>query len=561
MSVENVRRTGAQILVDQLRLHGVDLAFCVPGESYLSVLDALYDHRGTLRLIVCRHEAAAANMAEAAGKLTGQPGICFVTRGPGATHASIGLHTAFQDSTPLILFVGQVARGHEEREAFQELDYRRFFNPQIAKWSAQINDPRRIPEFVSRAFHIATSGRPGPVVLALPEDMLDEECEVSDPLPYQPVQAAPEPAAMAALGARLVRAVRPLVLLGGGGWTDGARRDIAQFAEHFQLPVAVSFRCQDRFDNRHPLYVGHVGVGIDPALAQHVRDADLILAVGPRLGEATTRGYTLLASPRPRQALIHVHASAEELGRVYQCELLINSGMANFAAAARTLAPPAGLAWRAWTDALRTDYLSTLAPTPTNAKLDLARIMVMLNERLPRDAILCNGAGNYATWVHRFYQYPAACAQLAPTSGAMGYGVPAAIAAKLIHPERMVLAFGGDGCFLMAAQELATAVRYGLQIVFLVINNNSYGTIRMHQETHFPERVSGTDLVNPDFAALARAFGLFGERVTRTEEFWPAFERARDAGGPALIELITEVENITPRTTLAALRQRAGISN
>ncbi len=559
-------RTGAQLLVDSLLIHGADLAFCVAGESYLSVLDALYDAREQLRLITCRHEAAAANMAEAAGKLTGRPGICFVTRGPGATHASIGLHTAFQDSTPLILFVGQVARGQMEREAFQELDYRRFFNPQISKWTAEIDDARRIPEFVSRAFHTAVNGRPGPVVLTLPDDMLDDVCEVPgdasrSPGRFQVVQAAPEPARMADLRERLLRAERPLLMLGGGGWTDAARRDIQKFAENFQLPTAAAFRCQDVFDNRHPLYAGDIGLGSNATLARRVRETDLLLAVGPRLGEATTSGYTLLEVPRPAQPLVHVHPGAEELGRVYAADLLIQAAMPAFAAAAAALpAPESGeIRWRDWTAAAHAEYLDFVSPLPTEAAVDLAQIVSGLSERLPpRETIVCNGAGNYAGWVHRYYRYPGCRAQLAPTSGAMGYGVPAALAAKLIHPDRPVVCFAGDGDFLMAGQELATAARYGLGAIFIVVNNGSYGTIRMHQEMYFPGRVYGTELTNPDFVALARAYGLrTAERVERTADFWPAFERAQADGGPALIELVTAVEYISARTTITALRERA----
>jgi len=551
-------RTGAQVLVEALAIQGVDLVFCVPGESYLAVLDVLYDRQKSIRLVVCRHEAAAANMAEAHGKLTGRPGICFVTRGPGAAHASVGLHTAFQDSTPMILFVGQVTRTHQHREGFQELDYPQTFGLGLSKWTAQIDNPRRIPEFVSRAFHVALSGRAGPVVLALPEDVLAETCTVDDVGPRELIQAAPEPVKITALGKLLARAQRPLLLLGGSGWTQDAQHDIRAFAEDFQLPTAASFRRQDLFDNRHDLYVGNLGFGVNPALAHRVRDCDLLLAVGTRLGETATTGYALVEVPQPRQILVHAYPGAEELGRVYRAALPIHTGMPAFAAAVRQVESPQNICWAEWTRSARADYLSHRKPPANSAKLDLGRIVVSLNDRLPRDAIICNGAGNYTGWIHRFYQYSSQRTQLAPTSGAMGYGVPAAIAAKLIHPHRPVIAFAGDGCFLMSCQELATAIRYQLAIIFLVINNGSYGTIRMHQEQRYPNRVYGSTLTNPDFVALARAFGLGAERVERTAEFWDAFQRAQQALGPTLIELVTEIEYISPRITLSELRRQAG---
>jgi acetolactate synthase-1/2/3 large subunit len=545
-------RTGAQVLVEALAIQGTDLIFCVPGESYLAVLDVLYDRQKTIRLVVCRHEAAAANMAEAFGKLTGRPGICFVTRGPGATHASTGLHTAFQDSTPMILFVGQVARSRQHRGGFQELDYPRLFGLGLSKWTAQIDDPKRIPEFVGRAFHVALSERRGPVVLALPEDVLTERCAVADVGPRELVQPAPEPETITALGKLLARARRPLLLLGGSGWTEDAQGDFREFAENFQLPTAASFRRQDLFDNRHDLYVGNLGLGVNPALAQRVRNCDLLIAVGTRLGEATTGGYTLVDVPQPQQILVHAHPAAEELGTVYRATLPIQSGMPAFASAIRQIKPPQKICWADWTRSARGEYLAYLRPPAISARLDLGQIVVGLNDWLPRDAIICNGAGNYTGWVHRFYQYPAQRTQLAPTSGAMGYGVPAAIAAKLIHPHRTVIAFAGDGCFLMSCQELATAVRYQLTIIFLVINNGSYGTIRMQQEQRYPNRVYGSTLTNPDFVALARAFGLSAEKVERTEEFWGIFEKAQQAVGPTLIELVTDLEYISPQMTLSA---------
>lgn len=549
-------RTGGQILVDALKIHGVDMAFCVPGESYLAVLDALYDARDAIRLITCRQEGGAANMAEAYGKLTGRPGICFVTRGPGATNASIGVHTAFQDSTPMILFVGQVARDQVEREAFQEIDFRRMFGP-LTKWVAQIDDAARIPELVSQAFHRAVAGRPGPVVIALPEDMLTDRVAVADAGPYKVVRPHPGAADLAAMRDRLAAAERPFMILGGGGWDARAVTDIRAFAEANDLPVGASFRCQDLFDNAHRNYAGDVGIGINPALAERIRNADLLLVVGARLGEMTTSGYTLVEVPRPKQALIHVHAGAEELGRVYQADLPINAGMAQFAAAARALTPVDSAAWRKWTADARADYLANLEAPQIPGSLQMGEVMAYLRERLPADAILTNGAGNFATWLHRFYQYRTFRTQLAPSSGAMGYGVPAAVAAKAVHPDRPVVCFSGDGDFLMNGQELATAVQYGLDIVILVINNGMYGTIRMHQERRYPGRISGTDLVNPDFAAYARAFGAHGETVEKTAEFAPAFERAMKAGRPALIELRLDPEAITPRTTLSQIRADA----
>jgi acetolactate synthase-1/2/3 large subunit len=549
-------RTGGQILVDQLKIHGADLAFCVPGESYLAVLDALYDARATIRLIVCRHEGGAANMAEAYGKLTGRPGICFVTRGPGATNASIGVHTAFQDSTPMILFIGQVGRGMVEREAFQEIDYRRMFG-QMAKWVAAIDDPARIPEFVTRAFQTATSGRPGPVVLALPEDMLTEAAEATDAARFAPVQAHPGPGDMARLRVMLAEAKRPMLIVGGGGWSAEVAEGMRAFVEANNLPIACAWRRQDSFDNHHPNYIGDVGLGINPPLAERVKASDLLIVVGPRLGEMTTGGYTLLEVPRPRQALIHVLPGAEELGRVYQPTLAINASPAHFAAAARALAPVDHKAWDASVREAHQHYLAHLKHQPAPGALDMGDVMATIRAALPADAILCNGAGNYAVWAHRFYRFRRFGTQLAPTSGAMGYGVPAAVAAKLIYPDRAVVCFSGDGCFLMTGQEIATAVQYDAAVVFLVVNNGMYGTIRMHQEREYPGRVWGTDLRNPDFAAYARAFGATGEIVERTADFAPAFARALAAGKPALIELRVDPEAISPRTTLSAIRKQA----
>ena len=549
-------RHGGKILTDQLVIHGVDTVFSVPGESYLAVLEGLYDARNAIRLITCRMEAGACNMAEAYGKLTGKPGICMVTRGPGATHAAVGVHTAKQDSTPMILFIGQIGREMRDREAFQEVDFRAMFGP-LAKWSAEIDDARRIPEYVARAFSVATSGRPGPVVLSLPEDMLTDEVDVGDAGPYQPVQASPHPSDMERLRRLLAAAERPLMILGGGTWNLAATKDILAFAEANNLPTGAAFRCQDLFDNRHRCYAGDIGVGINPKLAERVKTADLILAVGTRLEETVTSGYTLMDVPRSKQTLIHVHPAAEELGRVYQPDLPILSGMPQFAAAARALAPIGAPRWAGWTEAVRADYLASQELPKVPGALDMGQVMRHLRETLPDDAIITNGAGNYAVWVHRFHQYKTFRSQLAPTSGAMGYGAPAAVAAKLVHPARTVVSFNGDGCFLMCGQELATAKQYGVAPIFIVVNNGMYGTIRMHQEREYPTHVSGTDLVNPDFAALARAYGAHGELVERTEEFAPAFERARSAGKAALIELKLDPEALTPRASLSQIRAAA----
>jgi acetolactate synthase I/II/III large subunit len=543
-----VSRRGGKLLVDQLVVHGTEIAFCVPGESYLEVLDGLYD--APLRLITCRHEGGAANMAEAYGKLTGRPGVCIVTRGPGATHASVGIHTAFQDSTPLILLVGQVASDQEEREAFQELDYRRMFSP-MAKWVAQIDRTDRIPEFVARAYSTACSGRPGPVVLALPEDMLARSSDAADALAYHVAKAHPGSGQIAQLQTLLETAERPLAIIGGADWTAQASADMTTFLEANDLPAGAAFRRQDALDNDSPSYVGDVGIGINPALANRVKQADVLLVVGPRLGEMTTSGYTLLEPPTPKQTLVHVHPGAEELGRVYRPELPILSGMEQFAAAVRDLRLEPR--WREWTRSARVDYEAWQQHGPMPGSLDLGDCVAHLRGRVP-NAIVTNGAGNYSVWVHRFWRWHGYPSQLAPTSGAMGYGVPAAVAAKALAPERTVICFAGDGDFLMTGQELATAVQYGLSIVVLVVDNGMYGTIRMHQERNFPGRVVGTDLVNPDFAALALAYGAYGENVERTEQFPEALERALTAGRPAVLALRIDPEAITPRTTLSALR-------
>jgi acetolactate synthase-1/2/3 large subunit len=549
-------RTGGQILVDALKTHGADTAFCVPGESYLATLDALHDATDDIRLVVCRQEGGAAYMADAYAKLTGRPGICFVTRGPGATNASVGIHTARQDSSPVILFVGQVARGMTEREAFQEIDFRRMYG-QMSKWVAQIDDPSRIPEMVSRAFHTAVSGRPGPVVLALPEDMQIERAAAPEVGRYREIQASPADADMQAMRDMLAGAERPLMILGGSTWTEQASADITAFAEANAIPTAAAYRRQDLIDNRHSSYIGVLTLGTNPALVEAVQASDLLLVVGPQLGEIITNGYTLITPPRSRQKLIHVSAGIEELGKVYQADLPINAGMAPFAAAARALAPGKSPPWSAWASAARSAYESYLEPQPGPGDVDFGEIMRWLDETLPDNAIITNGAGNFTIWVHRFFRYRQFRTQLAPQSGSMGYGVPAGVAAGLVHPDRPVIAFAGDGDFLMNGQEIATAAQYGLNVVFIVVNNGMYGTIRMHQEREYPGRVSGTRLINPDFAAYARAFGCHGEVVERTADFAPAFERARAARGPALIELRVDPEAITPATSLSAIRAAA----
>jgi acetolactate synthase-1/2/3 large subunit len=545
-------RSGGQVLVDQLELNGVDAAFCVPGESYLALLDALHD--SPIRLYSCRHEAAAANMAEAYGKLTGRPGICLVTRGPGSTHASTGVHTASQDSTPMILLAGQVPRRLVGLESFQELDYPKVFGGGgLAKWAAQIDEPARIPECLSRAFATALEGRPGPIVLALPEDVLTDETDVEDAAAVRVARARPDGAALARLRDLLAGAERPLAIVGEGGWSAAAARDVLAFAEANAVPVAASFRCQDYVDNRSEVYAGHLTIGADPKLAARVQEADLILAVGGRLGDVTTRGYTLIS---PRQRLVHVHPDPNELGRVYRAELPIVSALPEAAQALAGL-EPVEPSWREWTRQARADYVANLQHAPLSGDLDLGEVMALLRTRLPGDAIFTTGAGNFTVWAHRFYEFSQYGTQLAPRSGAMGYGIPAALAAKALHPDRIVVCLAGDGDFMMSGAELATAVQYDLPIVALIVNNRMYGTIRMHQERLYPGRVVGTDLVNPDFAAYAASFGAHGATVERTEDFEEAFERALESGRPALLDLRVDPEAISPRHTISELRGAA----
>jgi acetolactate synthase I/II/III large subunit len=548
-------RSAAEVLIDQLVIHGVRHVFCVPGESYIAALDALHDRN--IAVTVCRHESGAAIMADACGKATGRPGICFVTRGPGATNAAAGLHIARQDSTPLILFVGQIAREMREREAFQELDYRAVFGS-IAKWATEIDDPARVPELISRAFYSATSGRPGPVVIALPEDMLVERVAVADAPAFEPIETWPGLTDMSRLQKLLWAAERPIMLLGGSRWSQAAYAAVARFADRFALPVATTFRRAHLFSPTHSCYAGDLGIGPNPKLLARVKGADLILLVGGRLGEQPSQGYTLLGIPGPRQTLVHVYPGVEELGRVYHPHLAINATPTAFAGALEGLQPPHDLRWRAETPLAHADFLAwTDAPTKVPGPVNLGEIIVGLREKLPADTVVCNGAGNFSVWVHRYTRYRNFGTQLAPIAGSMGYGVPAAIGMKRLAPERTVIAFAGDGDFLMTGQEFATAVQYDLPVIIVVVDNGMYGTIRMHQERHYPGRVIGTDLKNPDFAAYARAFGGYGATIEKTADFFPAFEAAQKSGKPAILHLKVDPEALTPTMSLTATREKA----
>ncbi|TPK70943.1 thiamine pyrophosphate-binding protein [Mesorhizobium sp. B2-4-15] len=547
-------KTGGQLIVDALEAHGTDRIYCVPGESYLAVLDALHD--STIRTIVCRQEGGAAMMADCHGRLTGKPGICFVTRGPGATNASAGIHIAMQDSIPLILFIGQVASHAKEREAFQEVDYKRFFGD-IAKWVVEIDDASRIPEFVTRAFAVATSGRPGPVVISLPEDMLTSVVEAPAVLPHTPVETRPGEAELDALETLLAKSIRPIVILGGTRWDTEAVARMRAIAEAWSLPIGCSFRRQMLFDHLHPNYAGDVGIGINPKLATAIKQADLLLLIGGRMGEMPSSDYTLLKSPYPDQTLVHVHADAGELGRVYRPTVAINASPSAFVEAFARRKPASEPVWAAETPKLHAAYLEWSTPPESGpGPVQMGPIMNYLEKMLPEDAILTNGAGNYATWVHRFHRFRRFGTQAAPTSGSMGYGTPAAVAAKELFPERTVVAFAGDGCFLMNGQEFATAVQYDLPIVVVVVNNGIYGTIRMHQEREYPGRVVATDLKNPDFASLARAYGGHGETVEKTSDFASAFERARASGKPSIVEIRLDPEAITPTRTMTQIRDK-----
>ncbi len=556
---ETSPRPAGHALVEALIEQGADTAFGVPGESYLAVLDGFHEQRERIRFVACRQEGGAAFMACAQGRLTGRPGLCFVTRGPGATNASIGLHTAWQDSVPMLLFIGQVGSDVRDREAFQELDYRAVFGPNsggFAKWVGEVHDADRLPEYVARAYHIALQGRPGPVVLALPEDMLAAPTAAPVLPRIEPVQAWPAPGGLRRLRTMLLAAERPFVIAGGGGWDEEGTRALQRFAENWQLPVGCAFRFQDLFDHGHPLYAGDVGIGIDPKLAARIRDADLLIAIGPRLGEMTTGGYTLIEAPRPRQRLVHVHAGAEELGSVYAADLLLQASMGCAAKALETLAAPRDLAWADWSRAARADREANEIAPPV-APLDMAQVVKTVQRLAPADTIVTNGAGNYSGWLHRYWRHASLGTQLAPTSGAMGYGVPAGIAASLLRPGRTVVTFAGDGDFLMTGQELATAVAHGARPIVIVVDNGTYGTIRMHQEREYPGRVSGSDLVNPDFALLGRAFGFASDTVADTAAFEPAFAAALARREPTLLHLKLDVDVSTTRTTLGALRAAA----
>ena len=562
---------GGHLLVECLIAQGVTHAFGVPGESYLAALDGFHNYQDQIQFVTCRQEGGAAFMADAQGRLTGRPGVCFVTRGPGATNASIGVHTAFQDSTPMVLFVGDVATETRDREAFQEVDFCSFFGPStkgMAKRVERIDDASRIPEYVARAFATAMNGRPGPVVLVLPEDMLTHEVS-SRPLPQlEPVQAWSDPGSLRELRELLLQAQRPFVIAGGGGWTPQSAQALQRFAENWQLPVGNAFRFQDTFDNFHPLYAGDVGIGINPKLAQRIKDSDLIIAIGPRLGEMTTSGYTLLEVPKPKQKLVHIHASAEELNRVYHADLAICASMNAAARSLEVLTAPSSVAWTDWAAQANADYLAntlpqTLAGLPADSAqglVNMPEVISVLQRHLPADAVLTNGAGNFASWVHRYYKHHGISkgfkTQLAPTVGAMGYGVPAGIAAAVLT-GRVVFTIAGDGDFLMNGQELATAAQHGAKTIVVLLNNGMYGTIRMHQERDFPTHNMGSHLNNPNFANLAKAYGYEGVRISKTEEFEPALTAALARNQGTLIEIMLDPEAITTRVTLSAITQNA----
>jgi acetolactate synthase I/II/III large subunit len=555
MTAKDNMRTAAEVLVDQLIVNGVRHAFCVPGESYLAVLDAFHDR--DLAITVCRQEGGAAMMAEAVGKATGRPGICFVTRGPGATNASAGIHIAQQDSSPMIMFVGQVARHMREREAFQELDYRAVFGS-MTKWTTEIDDPARVPEIVSRAFYMAANGRPGPVVVALPEDMLTERVAVADALPYQPVETSPGGADMAAFAALLAKSERPIFLIGGSRWSEEGCAAMARFAEKFAVPVATTFRRGHLFHALHPNYAGDLGIGPNPKLAARVKASDFVVLVGGRLSEMQSQGYTLINIPTPQMTFVHIHPGIEELGRVYRPHLAINATPAAFAIAAAALDPPRSPRWLGDAKAAHDDYIAfSEKPTEVPGGVNLGAILVWLRENLPDDSMVCNGAGNYAAWIHRFYRFRKFATQIAPTAGSMGYGVPAAIGVKRLYPDRTVVAISGEGDFLMNGQDFATAVQFGAAVIVIIADNGLYGTIRMHQEREYPGRVSATQLRNPDFAAYARAFGGFGVTVENTADFPAAFRAAEKSGQPAIIHLKVDPEAITPTMTLTKIRENA----
>lgn len=547
-------RHGGQILVDQLKINGAKVVFEVPGESFLAALDGLYDT--DIRTIICRQEGGCAMMAEAYGKATGTPGLCFVTRGPGLANAMAGLHVAQQDSTPMILFLGLHASDTEDRDAFQEVDTKGLLGT-FVKWAAVIRDVKRIPEYVSRAYHTAMSGRPGPVVLGLPEDMLSSEADVADGKPAVPIVVRPAAHTMASLAEALTKAERPIAIVGGPGWSREAQRDLEAASERLSFPVASAFRNQDYFDNRHPNYIGCAGIGIDPKLQSAIKSADLLLVIGARMGEMTTQAYTLLDIPNPKQTLVHVHPDPRELGMVYRADMPIVASTAAFTNELRSLNAPPKKSRDSWIKGLHEAALATLKPIPTPGDVQLEAVMHHVSKALPEDAIVTNGAGNYAAFLHRYFQYKGYRTGISSTCGSMGYGLPAAIAAKIAYPDRAVVNFAGDGCFMMTSQELATCVQYDLPIVTVVVNNGIFGTIRMHQERDYPTRVSGTRLVNPDFAAFAKSFGGHGETVTETAQFPAALQRALASGKPSIIEVRTDPEAISIRQTITQLREQA----
>lgn len=548
-------RSGGEILVDQLLIHGVQHVFCVPGESYLAVLDAFHDRN--IEVTTCRQEGGASMMAEAHGKITGRPGICFVTRGPGATNASPGIHIAAHDSTPLIVFAGQVAREMREREAFQEIDYKAVFGS-IAKWAVEINDARRIPELISRAFHVATTGRPGPVIISLPEDMLTDRMRVEDALAYATAETSPGSEEIDRFKELVGAARRPFMILGGSRWSQDASDSFAAFAERFDIPVATTFRRAHLFNANHPCYAGDLGIGPNPTLLQAIRESDLVILVGGRLSEIPSQSYTLVDIPNPQMKFVHIHPGAEELGRVYRPTLAIHASPTGFAKSLSGVRPAKGSAASERAKAAHNSYLKwTEEPTPQPGAVNLGEIIVWLRNKLSADAFICNGAGNFAGWIHRFYRFRSIGTHVAPISGSMGYGVPAAIGAKRLYPKRTVVCVAGDGDFLMNGQEFATAVQYDLPIVFIVVDNGMYGTIRMHQENEYPERIVATKLVNPDFSAYANAFGGFGIRVEDTASFPVAFEKASDSGKPAIIHVVVDANAISPGKTLNRIRDEA----
>lgn len=556
-NVTSKGRTGGQVLVDQLLIHGADTAYCVPGESYLEVLDALHDVKDRFTLINARHEAGAANMAETYGKLTGTPGICMVTRGPGACHAAIGVHIAQQDSTPMILLVGQIARDTTDREAFQEIDYRAMFGP-VAKWATQIDDARRIPEYMARAFRVATSGRPGPVVVSLPEDMLTDVVAVADARPYTATHAELSTASLDALKAEISSAERPMLMLGGSGWSDASAAAITRFAETNSIPVACSFRRQDIIDNLSSVFAGDFGTSTAPTLYAHQREADLLIVIGARLGEMTTKTYTTLSPPNPQTRLVHIYPDPDEIGRVYAPDLGIAAAPSSVAAALDGVDLGRSDTWRGWCEQLHGDYIiDSAAPNGDGWALDMGVALTQLRDSLPEEMIVTLDAGNHTGWAQRFLRYGRPGRIIGSTCGAMGYSVPAAVAASIAYPDRLTLSFVGDGGFLMSGNELSTAAQYGAKPIVLVFNNGIYGTIRMHQERDHPDRISGTTLQNQDFVKMAEGLGAHAERVTKTADFAAAFARARACGRPAVIELVTDPDQISTRTTITKLRDAA----